>query len=79
MKLKKCVWPIGIMLTMLWMPLCSKSQDCLKVTVSDFPAKDLPGAADRLQLKGEYPWTYYYGIGVRIDYVRARHLANSCW
>ena len=66
---------IWTMLAILGMPLRSISQDCEKVKMTDFPAKDLPTKADRLKLKGGNPWTYYYGIGVKVDYVRARHLA----
>jgi uncharacterized protein YecT (DUF1311 family) len=61
---------------LLLAPLSSKSQGCEKVKMTDFPKQDLPTDADRSDFgKEETSNKYYYGIGVPIDYVKARHLA----
>jgi hypothetical protein len=64
-----------IILIILIFPLALRSQGCEKVKISDFPIKDQPTENDKLKLKDEEPYIYYYGIGVKIDYVKARHLA----
>ena len=62
-------------LAILITPLALKSQDCKKVKITDFPAKDRPSAFAREQLKGKQSYKYYYGIGVAVDYVKARRIA----
>src|SRR5580765_7209632 len=56
-------------------PLVSRSQACDKVKISDFPVKDLPIGSDKEKLKEGKSYIYYYGIGVDIDYVKARYIA----
>jgi uncharacterized protein YecT (DUF1311 family) len=51
------------------------AQDCPPVKISDFPAKDLPQSFDTAQLRSQASYKYYYGIGVPVDYVKARRLA----
>jgi len=62
-------------LAILIMPLVSKSQPCKMVKISDFPAKDRPSVSAREQLKGKQSYKYYYGVGVAVDYVKARLIA----
>lgn len=57
------------------MPGRSISQDCAKVKIADFPKKDLPSATERDHFKNEESSKYYYGIGVPVDYVKARFIA----
>jgi uncharacterized protein YecT (DUF1311 family) len=71
---KKIIFFLPI-LALLSLAFCAGAQDCEKVKISDFPAKDLPLAADRVLAKTEPAYHYYYGIGVPVDYVKARHLA----
>ncbi len=68
---------LGVAISML--PLLSYSQACDSVKPKDFPAKDLPTAAERVQLRGEESCKYYYGIGAPKDYVKARKLAFIEW
>src|ERR1700738_2989397 len=65
---------------MLTAPLAVHSQDCEKVKLSDFPKTDFPKLIDtsyskqeELKINGSYK--FYYGIGVPVDYVKARQLA----
>jgi len=62
-------------LAILLFPSQLRSQDCKKVTLADFPKKDLPTAADRQHLKKEASHIYYYGIGVPVKYTKVRQLA----
>jgi len=67
-------------LAVLAMPLASQSQECEKMRIADFPKKDLPADVDlghvkRTDIKEEEAYKYYYGIGVPVDYVKARRLA----
>jgi hypothetical protein len=57
------------------------AQDCPMVKLSDLPKGDLPNEAERLQLKSlkKESGDYYYGIGVPINYITARHLAFTEW
>jgi uncharacterized protein YecT (DUF1311 family) len=59
----------------LIIPLKLKSQECVGVKISDFPKRDLPSNFDTAKSKPESSYKYYYGIGVPIDYVKARNLA----
>lgn len=61
------------------MPLLSYSQACDSVKLKDFPVKDLPTSADRVKLQKEESYKYYYGVGVPVDYVKARKLAFFEW
>jgi uncharacterized protein YecT (DUF1311 family) len=70
----KFVFVIKILVILIF-PFVSRSQECEKVKITDFPAKDLPNESDRVLLRGEDPYVNYYGIGVEIDYVKARFLA----
>src|ERR1039457_4968036 len=45
------------------------------VHLSDFPSQDQPSAIDRENLIGESAKNYYYGVGVPVDYVKARYAA----
>ena len=70
-------WTLPVILLL---PLAVLAQDCKKVTISDFPKTDLPAVFDtsqakRAELKEHGSYTYYYGIGVSVDYTRARQLA----
>ncbi len=62
-------------LLFLTTPLMSMTQDCKKVEIRDFPAKDLPSESDRAKLKNKESYKYYYGIGTEINYVKARQKA----
>ena len=67
-------------LAILTMPLSLRSQECEKMKISDFPKKDLPADVDlehikRTDIKDDESNKYYYGIGVPVDYVKARRLA----
>ncbi|HWK05087.1 MAG TPA: lysozyme inhibitor LprI family protein [Puia sp.] len=67
-------------LAILIIPLVSKSQECEKMKITDFPKKDLPSDfqpehVKQEDVKEETSSKYYYGIGVPIDYVKARRLA----
>lgn len=53
----------------------SYAQDCPPVKLYDFPKKDLPVVMDRGLLKQGSSRQYYYGVGVPVDYVKARQLA----
>jgi len=53
----------------------AKSDDCKKLQISDFPKTDLPTDSDKITLKDEQSSKYYYGIGVPINYVKARKIA----
>jgi len=75
---KTCLF-ILLGVAVLLLPLWSYSQACDSVKLKDFPANDLPTAADRKKLKKEESYKYYYGIGVPIDYVKARKLAFIEW
>jgi uncharacterized protein YecT (DUF1311 family) len=66
---------ILLIIAILIIPLVSKSQECERVKITDFPIEDLPTMAERPQLNGEVAYKYYYGIGVEKDYVKARYLA----
>jgi uncharacterized protein YecT (DUF1311 family) len=55
--------------------LDARSQECEKVKIIDFPEKDLPTDFNPAQVQDKKSYKYYYGIGVNIDYVKARHLA----
>ena len=61
-------------------PFVVHTKDCEKIKLIDFPKNDLPEIVDtslrnqeELKVNGSYK--FYYGIGVPVDYVRARHLA----
>ena len=56
-------------------PIRTLADDCKKVMISDFPPKDLPSDADREDLIGEPSKKFYYGIGIPVDYVKARYAA----
>ena len=65
---------------MLTASLAAQSQNCEKVKLSDFPKTDLPKIIDtshsmQAQLKENGSYKFYYGIGVPVDYVKARQLA----
>ena len=69
-----------ILLPLLILPFAANSQECEKVKLTDFPKKDLPkifdsSQAKRAELKEKGSYNYYYGIGVPVDYIRARQLA----
>jgi uncharacterized protein YecT (DUF1311 family) len=56
------------------------AQGCEKVRLTDFPKSDVPARIDtsqsmREKLKEQGSYKFYYGIGVPIDYVKARTLA----
>jgi uncharacterized protein YecT (DUF1311 family) len=58
----------------------ASAQECEKVKLTDFPKADLPTTIDtshsmQEKLKQQGSYKFYYGIGVPVDYVRARHLA----
>lgn len=54
--------------------LTATAQDCPKVSIADFPKKDLPPAA--FTSKGnKSSVSYYYGLGVPINYETARYMA----
>jgi hypothetical protein len=53
-------------------PAIAFPDDDTPVKFNDFPASDLPSDADRENLIGESAKNYYYGIGVPVDYVKAR-------
>jgi uncharacterized protein YecT (DUF1311 family) len=57
--------------------LQSTAQECPRVQPTDFPAKDLPSPTDRklFDLTQQHSYKYYYGIGLPVDYVKARQLA----
>lgn len=55
--------------------VCVHAQDCPPVKLTDFPPADLPASLDTGQLHGEESSKYYYGIGVPVDYARARRMA----
>ncbi len=59
----------------LLLPLASKSQDCPPVKIADFPKNDLPSTSDLAHIKQEKSYKYYYGVGVPVDYIKARKLA----
>jgi uncharacterized protein YecT (DUF1311 family) len=59
----------------LFLPLSVRTQDCPPVTLGDFPKQDLPRAIDSATARNKESYKYYYGIGVRKDYVKARKLA----
>jgi len=72
-----------ILLLLLVSSLTAAAQrDCEKVKLIEFPAGDLPKVWDtaaapngvRVERKSD-AYKYYYGIGVSVDYVRARQLA----
>ena len=76
---KKLLVP-SIVLAIFVLPLAALSQECEKVKITDFPKNDLPKIIDtsqakRAELKEKGSYNYYYGIGVPVDYTRARHLA----
>lgn len=52
-----------------------RSQECEKVKITDFPQKDLQQNLDTITTKKQDSYKYYYGIGVPIDYTKARQLA----
>jgi uncharacterized protein YecT (DUF1311 family) len=52
----------------------TRAQDCPKLTIADFPKKDLP-AASFTGKEGFRSTNYYYGIGVPVNYRIARYLA----
>jgi uncharacterized protein YecT (DUF1311 family) len=55
---------------------CAAQDTCPKVKLSDFPKKDLPPANFNYSaLKEKNSENYYYGIGVKVDYVTGRYLA----
>ncbi len=61
-------------------PLTLHSQNCEKVRLADFPPSDLPSkfdtsGAEQEKWKNWGAYKFYYGIGVPVDYVKARHLA----
>lgn len=51
------------------------ANDVNKVTINDFPSKDLPSDIDKENLIGEPSKNFYYGIGVPVDYVKVRYAA----
>lgn len=57
--------------------LCSKNVEttCKRVDSINFPQKDIPTAADKIALKNCSSENYYYGIGIPVDYVKARKCA----
>lgn len=57
------------------LPILGYSQSCDSVKISDFPAKDLPAASERASLQRLESYKYYFGIGVPVDYVKARKIA----
>lgn len=68
------------LLVILAMPQTSRSQECEKMKISDFPKKDLPSGIDLghikpADIKDDEACKYYYGIGVPVDYEKARHFA----
>ncbi len=67
-------YAICILFLMIF-PAIAVTQDCKKVTISDFPVVDLPNKAERANLKQEKSYKYYYGIGTKIDYIKARQQA----
>ena len=73
--LKNRITTIFRILFFLATPLMSMTQDCKKVEITDFPLKDLPSEFDSTKLKNEESYKYYYGIGMEIDYVKARKKA----
>lgn len=70
---KRIIYLLYILVIMM-MSTESRSQDCQKVKISDFPKKDIP-SNDYKSISQEKSYKYYYGIGVPIDYVKARKLA----
>jgi uncharacterized protein YecT (DUF1311 family) len=70
----KIVFILKILIFLI-IPLMSISQDCEKVKITDFPVNDLPNQTDRAHLKPGEAYKYYYGIGIQIDYVKARQMA----
>ena len=68
------------LLVILAIPRTSRSQECAKVKISDFPKKDLPSGIDldhvkTADVKEDEACKYYYGIGVPVDYEKARRFA----
>lgn len=72
-----------LFLAMFGWPLASRSQTdtaCPPVKIADFPKGDLPARLDTMWAKSAgfkllESYKYYYGIGVPVDYVKARYLA----
>lgn len=67
-------------LAILILPLSLRSQECEKMKIADFPKKDLPADVDLAHvkptdIKADESNKYYYGIGVPVDYGKARRLA----
>jgi len=65
---------------LLTTPLVASTQACEKVKLTDFPKSDLPAVLDtsvskQSNLKTQASYKFYYGIGVSIDYIKARRLA----
>ena len=69
------ILPLWIFSVFLSISLNARSQNCETVKISDFPPKDLPKDLSPGILKQENSYKYYYGIGVKIDYIKARNLA----
>ncbi len=67
-------------LAVLIIPLHLRSQECEKMKITDFPEKDRPAGVDLAHvkptdIKDDESAKYYYGIGVPVDYEKARRLA----
>jgi uncharacterized protein YecT (DUF1311 family) len=52
-----------------WVAICDAADR------AQFPPRDLPSAAARAEVEPGDARRFYYGIGTRVDYVRARHAA----
>lgn len=48
---------------------------CEKVANTNIPNEDLPTRKGYVKLNGCDPWDLYYGIGVPINYIKARKCA----
>ncbi len=57
------------------LPYLTYAQSCDTVKITDFPAKDRPTASEKASLQKLESYKYYYGIGVPVDYVKARKIA----
>lgn len=56
--------------------LAAKTSTCKPVTIDDFPAKDKPANNQDMSSLGNHDSSdYYYGIGVPVDYQKARYAA----
>jgi TPR repeat protein len=70
-----------LFLAALGRPLTARSQaNCPPVKIADFPKSDLPVRLDTMWAKSAgiqllESYKYYYGIGVPVDFVKARYLA----